>query len=177
MNPIVNPSFVLRASASHDLAPPHAPAEAGAAVRWSITCQTSLSSWFSFQMPRAPPSSTGGPATSPIAPLTAASTHSWPPRPMLSWPGPGGEDHGQRVGDPEQVAPQALLARLHHRAVPAGAEHLRLEPLRTEVVGHRAGELAGRDGGAVDPLDVQRRHLAGRCVFALLCGHLRSLRP
>src|SRR4029077_11275459 len=26
---------------------------------------------------------------------------------------PWGEDHGQRVGDPQQVAPQAFLARLH----------------------------------------------------------------
>jgi hypothetical protein len=43
-----------------------------------------LSSWFSFQMPYAVPSSIGGTATSPITPLTAASTHSWPPRPMLS---------------------------------------------------------------------------------------------
>ena len=42
----------------------------------SITCQTSWSSRFSFQMPYAVPSSTGGTATSPIAPLTAASTHS-----------------------------------------------------------------------------------------------------
>jgi hypothetical protein len=55
-----------------------------APTRSSITCQTSLSSWFSFQMPYAVPSSTGGTATSPIAPLTAASIHSWPPRPMLS---------------------------------------------------------------------------------------------
>jgi hypothetical protein len=55
-----------------------------APTRSSITCQTSLSNWFSFQMPYAVPSSTGGTATSPIAPLTAASTHSWPPRPMLS---------------------------------------------------------------------------------------------
>ena len=46
------------------------------AARSSITCQTSLSSWFSFQMPYAVPSSTGGTTTSPIAPLTAASTHS-----------------------------------------------------------------------------------------------------
>ena len=57
----------------------HGPACAGALTRSSITCQTSLSSWFSFQMPYAVPSSTGGTATSPIAPLTAASTHSWPP--------------------------------------------------------------------------------------------------
>ena len=42
----------------------------------SITCQTSWSSRFSFQMPYAVPSSTGGTATSPIAPLIAASTHS-----------------------------------------------------------------------------------------------------
>ena len=42
----------------------------------SITCQTSWSSRFSFQMPYAVPNSTGGTATSPIAPLTAASTHS-----------------------------------------------------------------------------------------------------
>ena len=62
----------------------HGPASAGALTRSSITCQTSLSSWFSFQMPYAVPSSTGGTATSPIAPLTAASTHSWPPRPMVS---------------------------------------------------------------------------------------------
>jgi hypothetical protein len=47
-----------------------------APTRSSITCQTSWSSWFSFQMPYAVPSSTGGTATSPIAPLTAASTHS-----------------------------------------------------------------------------------------------------
>jgi hypothetical protein len=47
-----------------------------APIRPSITCQTSWSSWFSFQMPYAVPSSTGGTATSPIAPLTAASTHS-----------------------------------------------------------------------------------------------------
>jgi len=62
----------------------HRPASVGALTRSSITCQTSLSSWFSFQIPYAVPSSTGGTATSPIAPLTAASTHSWPPRPMLS---------------------------------------------------------------------------------------------
>jgi hypothetical protein len=67
----------------------HGPASAGAPVRSSITCQTCLSSWFSFQMPYAVPNSTGGTATSPIAPLIAASTHSWPPRPMLSWPSPG----------------------------------------------------------------------------------------
>jgi hypothetical protein len=60
------------------------PASVGAPTRSSITCQTCLSSWFSFQMPYAVPTSTGGTATSPIAPLTAASTHSWPPRPMLS---------------------------------------------------------------------------------------------
>jgi hypothetical protein len=47
-----------------------------ALIHSSITCQTSLSNWFSFQMPYAVPSSTGGTATSPIAPLTAASTHS-----------------------------------------------------------------------------------------------------
>src|SRR5215472_11840907 len=35
----------------HSLNPPHWPASAGAPVRSSITCQTSLSSWFSFQMP------------------------------------------------------------------------------------------------------------------------------
>jgi hypothetical protein len=44
-------------------------------IRSSITCQTSLSNWFSFQMPYAVPNSTGGTATSPIAPLTAESTH------------------------------------------------------------------------------------------------------
>ncbi len=88
----------------------------------------------------------------------------------------GGEDNGQRVGDPEQMAPQALLARLHHRAVPAGAEDLCLELLRAEVVGQRPGQLFRRDGGAVDPLDVQRRHSAGSHVFALLCSHFRFLR-
>src|SRR6266536_5525149 len=86
----------------------------------------------------------------------------------------GGEDHGQRVGDPQQVAPQALLARLHDRAVPAGAEDLCLELVCAEVVGQRPGELVGRDGGAVDPLNVQRRPLASPRFFALLCGHGRS---
>ena len=51
-------------------------ASAGALTRSSITCQTSLSSWFSFQMPYAVPSSTGGTTASPIAPLIAASIHS-----------------------------------------------------------------------------------------------------
>src|SRR5829696_8309914 len=131
-------------------------------------------------MPYAVPSSTGGTATTPIAPLTAASTHSWPPRPMLSWTLPGGEDHGNRVAYPQQVAPQALLARLHHRAVLAGAEDLCLELMRAEVVRQRPGELLGRDGGAVDPLEVQRRHPAGPRAFALLRGHFvpsLSLRP
>jgi hypothetical protein len=50
-------------------------------------------------MPYAIPSSTGEAATSPIARLTAASTHSSPQadaEPTLL----GGENHGQRVADP-----------------------------------------------------------------------------
>src|SRR5205823_5877070 len=54
---------------------------------------------------------------------------------------PGGEDHGERVRDAQKVAPQALLARLHHRAVFAGAEDLYLEVLRAEVVRQRPGEF------------------------------------
>jgi hypothetical protein len=74
------------------------------------------------------------------------------------------------------VAPQALLARLHHRAIPAGAEDLHLKLLRAEMVRQRPGELLRRESGAVDALDVQRRHLAGTRVSVLLRGHFYSFR-
>src|SRR5688572_5415693 len=64
------------------------------------------------------------------------------------------EDHRQRVSDPQQLAPQALLARLHHRSVPASAVNLCLELLPAEVICQRPGELLRRDGGDIDPLDV-----------------------
>src|SRR5215218_5011621 len=86
----------------------------------------------------------------------------------------GGDDHCQRIGNPQQLAPQALLARLHHRAVTAGAVNLCLELLRAEVICQRPGELVRRNGGDIDPLDVQRRP-AGPPATALLVGHFRSL--
>src|SRR4029450_9295400 len=82
----------------------------------------------------------------------------------------GSEDHRQRVADPQQLAPQALLARLHHRAVAARAVDLPLKLLRPEVIRQRPGELLRRDRGAIDPLDVQRRP-AGTSRTALLFGH------
>src|SRR6516162_9625494 len=162
-------SLITSLTAVRRLRTAHGTAGAGAPVRSSITRQTSLSSWFSFQMPYAVPSSTGGTATSRIAPLVA-------PKTDAQLPLPGGEDHGQRVGHPQHGAPQALLARLHHGTVPAGAEDLCLELLRAKVVGQRPGEFIRRDGGAVDPLDVQGRPSAGPRVFALLCVHFCFLR-
>jgi hypothetical protein len=71
----------------------------------------------------------------------------------ISW----GDDDGQCVGDAQQLAPQALLAGLHHGAVLAAAVDLCLELLGTKVVGQCLGDLLGRDGGAIDPLEVHRR--------------------
>ena len=88
----------------------------------------------------------------------------------------GGEDHRQRVGDAQQLAPQALLARLHHRAVSAGLVNLCLELLGAEVVRQRTSELLRRDGGAIDPLDVQRRTASRPGAFGLLFSDFASLR-
>src|SRR5207249_40105 len=57
------------------------------------------------------------------------------------------------------------------RKAPSCAANRCLKVLRAEVVRQRPGELVRRDGGAVDPLDVQRRPLASPRLFALLCGH------
>ena len=53
-------------------------------------------------MPYAVPNSTGGTATSPIAPLTAASTRlATPQADELTLC--GGDNHGERVGYPQQL--------------------------------------------------------------------------
>src|SRR6476469_6185520 len=83
----------------------------------------------------------------------------------------GRDDHGQRVGDPQQLAPQTLLASLHHRAVLVAAVDLCLEVLLTEVVCQCPGDFLRRDGGAIDPLKVQCTGAS-----ALLISHFRSLR-
>jgi monoamine oxidase len=100
-------------------------------------------------MPYAVPSSTGGTGTSPIAPLTAASTHSWAPQADAQLALSGRDDHGQRLGGSQQLTPQALLVRLH-RAVLVAAVDLCLELLRAKVVCQCPGDFLCRDGGAIE---------------------------
>src|SRR5215211_5311183 len=69
----------------------------------------------------------------------------------------GGDDNGQRVRDPQQLAPQALLTSLHHRAVLTAAVDLRLKLLHAEVVCQCLSDFIRRNSGAVDTLKVQRR--------------------
>src|SRR5512133_2134163 len=78
----------------------------------------------------------------------------------------GSDDHRQRVGDPQQLAPQTLLARLHHRAVLVAAVDLCLELLHTEVVCQCPGDYLRRDGRAIYPFKVQCTGAS-----ALLIGH------